>query len=136
MKWVPSRNICCFGYLNYSQDELEQEVERLKENLSQGYKKPAKNRFESTDSPSHNSLSTPNVAINNVEHSSSEEICEVCERPGHDVFTCDLLRDETPAARDKHAANQMNGDPSDLFCVDCEGHGHVAADCPHSLDVF
>lgn len=123
--------LCLFTFL---QDELEQEVESLKEKLSQSYKKLSKNSFESTDLPPHNSSSTPNVPVNGSEHCSSEDVCEICERPGHDIFTCDLLRDGKPAG--KHAVNQTNGDPSNLFCVDCEGHGHVAADCPHSLDVF
>ncbi|KAG2351781.1 hypothetical protein BDR07DRAFT_1210480, partial [Suillus spraguei] len=66
----------------------------------------------------------------------SEDVCEICERPGHDIFTCDLLRDDMPPSRDQNAVKKMNGDSSDLFCVDCEGYGHLAADCPHSLDVF
>ncbi|KAG1732188.1 uncharacterized protein EDB91DRAFT_1152086 [Suillus paluster] len=120
----------------YREDELEQEVEHLKEKLSRNHKKSSKNSLEPIDLPPRKSLSTSGVATNNFKQSSSEDVCEICERPGHDIFTCDLLRDETPAARDKNAVMQMNGDPSDLLCVDCEGHGHVAADCPHSLDVF
>ncbi|KAG0707304.1 hypothetical protein DFH29DRAFT_896773 [Suillus ampliporus] len=119
----------------YREDELEQEVEHLKEKLSRNHKKSSKNSLEPTDLPPRKSSFTPGVA-NNFKQISSEDVCEICERPGHDIFTCDLLRDETPAARDKNAVKQTNGDPSDLFCVDCEGHGHVAADCPHSLDVF
>ena len=125
--------LCLFISL---QDELEQEVERLKEKLTRSHKKLSKNSLEPTEPPPRQPLLTPSVANNNFKQSSSEDVCEICERPGHDIFTCDLLRDETPAARDKNAMKQTNGDPSDLFCVDCEGHGHVIADCPHSLDVF
>lgn len=116
----------------YREDELEQELERLKEKLSRNNKKSSKNSLEPTDLLVRKRSSTPN----NFNQSSSEDVCEICERPGHDIFTCDLLRDETPPARDQNAVKKTNGDPSDLFCVDCEGHGHVAADCPHSLDVF
>ncbi|KAG1895564.1 uncharacterized protein F5891DRAFT_1058064 [Suillus fuscotomentosus] len=115
----------------YREDELEQELERLKEKLSRNNKKSSKNCLEPTDLPPRKRSSTPNI-----NRSSSEDVCEICERPGHDIFTCDLLRDETPPAREQNLVKKTNGDPSDLFCVDCEGHGHVAADCPHSLDVF
>ncbi|KAG2345466.1 hypothetical protein BDR05DRAFT_981848 [Suillus weaverae] len=116
----------------YREDELEQELEHLKEKLSRNNKKSTKNSLEPTDLPPRKRSSTPN----NFNQSSSDDVCEICERPGHDIFTCDLLRDETPPGPDRNAVKKTNGDPSDLFCVDCEGHGHVAADCPHSLDVF
>ncbi|KAG1866743.1 hypothetical protein F4604DRAFT_2023336 [Suillus subluteus] len=116
----------------YREDELEQELERLKEKLSRNNKKLSKNSLEPTDLPPRRRSSTPN----SFNRSSSEDVCEICERPGHDIFTCDLLRDDTTPSRDQNAVKKTNGDSSDLFCVDCEGHGHVAADCPHSLDVF
>lgn len=59
------------------------------------------------------------------------DVCEICEQPGHDIFTCDLLRgDAAPMAGGKDVP------PSELYCEDCENYGHVAADCPHSMDVF
>lgn len=59
------------------------------------------------------------------------DVCEICEQPGHDIFTCDLLRGgAAPAAGGKDAP------PSELYCEDCENYGHVAVDCPHSMDVF
>lgn len=61
-------------------------------------------------------------------------MCEICERPGHDIFTCDLLKDDGSSARPKPAG--AGARTSELYCEDCEGTGHVAADCPHSLDVF
>ncbi|KAG1839264.1 hypothetical protein F4604DRAFT_1885313 [Suillus subluteus] len=115
-----SHDVCaglsCYTFL--ISDELEQELERLKEKLSRNNKKLSKNSLEPTDLPPR------------------RHVCEICERPGHDIFTCDLLRDDTTPSRDQNAVKKTNGDSSDLFCVDCEGHGHVAADCPHSLDVF
>lgn len=59
------------------------------------------------------------------------DVCEICEQPGHDIFTCDLLRGgAAPTAGGKDSP------PSELYCEDCENYGHVAADCPHSMDVF
>lgn len=52
-----------------------------------------------------------------------EGVCEICERPGHDIFGCDVL-------------NKGADTRAELFCEDCESHGHIASDCPHSLDVF
>lgn len=63
---------------------------------------------------------------------SREDVCEICERPGHDIFTCDLLKEDAPAPLARAKASSS----SELYCVDCEGYGHVASDCPHSLDVF
>ena len=60
-------------------------------------------------------------------------MCEICERPGHDIFTCDLLKDDSSSA--PHNSDKA-GTRGDLYCEDCEETGHVAADCPHSLDVF
>lgn len=59
-----------------------------------------------------------------------DDVCEICEQPGHDIFSCSLLKDDS-AAPPKH----MDED-EELVCEDCEGRGHVAANCPHSLDVF
>jgi CAP-Gly domain-containing linker protein 1 len=59
------------------------------------------------------------------------DVCEICEQPGHDIFTCDLLRGSAaPAPGGKDAP------PSELYCEDCENYGHIAVDCPHSMDVF
>ncbi|KAG2355679.1 hypothetical protein BDR07DRAFT_507601 [Suillus spraguei] len=116
----------------YREDELEQELERIKEKLSRNNKKTSKNSLEPIDLPPRKRSPTPS----NFNRSPSEDVCEICERPGHDIFTCDLLRDDMPPSRDQNAVKKMNGDSSDLFCVDCEGYGHLAADCPHSLDVF
>jgi hypothetical protein len=61
--------------------------------------------------------------------SSDTDVCELCEKPGHDMFNCDAL----PPLRTNAAPVD---DPSDMFCEDCDTHGHSTADCPHSMDVF
>lgn len=112
-------------YICFPKDELEQELERMKDKL-QRQQKSSKNSADVLESHRRSSTST-SAANSDV---SQEEVCEICERPGHDIFNCDLLKGE--AARTTVAVEV----PSDLFCDDCESHGHVAADCPHSLDVF
>ncbi|KAG6865848.1 hypothetical protein C0991_011180 [Blastosporella zonata] len=89
----------------YREDELEQEVERLREKVARQGKKTSKSSTET------------------VGRVAGEAVCEICERPGHDIFGCDVL-------------NKGVGSGEELFCSDCESHGHTAADCPHSLDVF
>jgi CAP-Gly domain-containing linker protein 1 len=59
------------------------------------------------------------------------DVCEICEQPGHDIFTCDLLRGSAAPT-----AGGRDAPPSELYCEDCENYGHVAVDCPHSMDVF
>ncbi|KAH0589374.1 hypothetical protein H2248_005132 [Termitomyces sp. 'cryptogamus'] len=89
----------------YREDELEQEVERLRQQLTRQDKKMTKGSVEAVKE--------------------GEGVCEICERPGHDIFGCDVLNKGAGVKRD-----------SELFCEDCESRGHTAADCPHSLDVF
>ncbi|KAJ7594052.1 hypothetical protein C8J56DRAFT_925889 [Mycena floridula] len=109
----------------YREDELEQEIERLKDKVSR-HKKSSKSSIEAPGS-SHGR----DRALSNTSET-SEAVCEICERPGHDIFTCDLLQDD--ASTSSRTTSQRAS--TDLFCEECEGHGHAAADCPHSLDVF
>ncbi|KAF7361997.1 CAP-Gly domain-containing linker protein 2 [Mycena venus] len=105
----------------YREDELEQELERTKEKLAR-QRKISKGSSEVVDTRRR----AGSVAGSDV--SDADGVCEICEKPGHDIFTCSLLSAGTPT-------DDRTSD-SELFCEDCESHGHVAADCPHSLDVF
>ncbi|KAG6813321.1 hypothetical protein H0H92_012134 [Tricholoma furcatifolium] len=98
----------------YREDELEQEVERLREKLARQGKK--------------NSKSSTDTVVKVV----SEPVCEICERPGHDIFGCDVLNKGGMVT----GGGVGGGSVEDLFCEECESHGHIAANCPHSLDVF
>jgi hypothetical protein len=110
------------------QDELEQEVERLKEKLSK-VKKSSKSGGDSS-SLRHQASMTSMKSSPEDAHRTNEAVCEICERPGHDIFTCDLLKEDAPQSL-------INGSRSSgEFCDDCEGWGHTATDCPHSQDVF
>lgn len=117
----------------YREDELEQEIERLKERLSRGKKKEG---LELGNAIQRKLSIASTVASSDDELRSmpSEDVCEICEQPGHDIFTCDLLKDGAPKpSKDKFTAVRIS---SEQFCVDCESYGHLATDCPHSLDVF
>ncbi|KAJ7045398.1 hypothetical protein C8F04DRAFT_1388040 [Mycena alexandri] len=104
----------------YREDELEEELERTKDKLAR-QRKSSKGSSEVSDTRRRPG------SIASSEISDTEGVCEICEKPGHDIFSCSLL-----------AAGAPDDAPSsaELFCEDCESHGHVAADCPHSLDVF
>ncbi|KAI9509749.1 hypothetical protein F5148DRAFT_1374978 [Russula earlei] len=110
----------------YREDELEQEVERLKEKLTRIEKKSSK-RGPATGLLSADPLDSSDTNQGTL----AGDVCEICEQPGHDIFTCDLLR-----GRSASVAGGKDAPPSDLYCEDCENYGHVAVDCPHSMDVF
>jgi len=106
----------------------------LKEKLSRGKKKDG---LEPGNAIQRKLSIASTVASSDDELHSvpSEDVCEICEQPGHDIFTCDLLKDGAPkpSSKDKFTAVRIS---SEQFCVDCESYGHLATDCPHSLDVF
>jgi CAP-Gly domain-containing linker protein 1 len=49
------------------------------------------------------------------------QVCEICERPGHDIFNCDLLKEDIPVGASRSAS-------SDIVCEDCETPGHRASE--------
>lgn len=113
------------------QDELEREIERLKQKLGRRSSKsstdvPASIQQRPNKSPPRNSTTAPAVV--------GDEICEICEKPGHDIFSCPLLKDN--GATDANAIAAKSSASKQPFCSDCESYGHTPADCPHSLDVF
>lgn len=91
---------------------------------------------------------------NRAEHVESDgDVCEICEQPGHDIFSCHLLKDDIPSIGSSSRTTYADANSPDLWCEDCESQGyafacllvyafidlcssHVAADCPHSMDVF
>ncbi|KAL7281479.1 hypothetical protein ACG7TL_004794 [Trametes sanguinea] len=119
----------------YREDELEREVERLKDKLSRSQKKSSK-----TDLP-EDPMRRPASAASTLSSTlgqTGEEVCEICERPGHDIFTCDLLKEDAapPRMSSRVSATSSQDDLSEVICEDCEERGHNSANCPHSLDVF
>lgn len=115
----------------YREDELEQEIERLKEKLTRNKKR------EPNDMVQRKLSFSSDVASSGDEFRSVQsDVCEICERPGHDIFTCSLLKDGAPAHTSTSKLTPADDPSSERYCVDCENYGHVASDCPHSLDVF
>ncbi|KAI0051630.1 hypothetical protein FA95DRAFT_243872 [Auriscalpium vulgare] len=106
----------------YREDELEQEVERLKDKLSRAQKKTSKNAVDIAASGSSSSLHSMSD-----DGQGSGDVCEICEQPGHDIFSCHLLKGDSDAGVSTS---------SKAYCDDCESYGHLSADCPHSMDVF
>jgi CAP-Gly domain-containing linker protein 1 len=105
-------------------DELEQELERMKEKLAR-QRKVFKN---TTDTSGTHPLTSPSATTNNT---ALLQVCEICERPGHDIFSCNLLKAEVTST---HISGPLSD--IDIYCEDCESHDHAATDCPHSLEVF
>jgi len=104
----------------YREDELEQELERVTEKLARSEKK-SKTNTEASD------MRPP---LSGALHDSPDaDVCELCDKPGHDMFNCEAL----PPLQSNVTPPD---DPSDLYCEDCDTHGHTTADCPHSMDVF
>ncbi|KAF6762946.1 CAP-Gly domain-containing protein [Ephemerocybe angulata] len=115
-----------------SKDELEQEIERLKEKTAR-YKKASKtpNETEKLRSSTASITSLSSISSSDLP---KEGVCEICEKPGHDIFNCDLLKDDGPPARAPVPVSSSSS--SEPYCEDCESYGHLPADCPHSQDVF
>jgi CAP-Gly domain-containing linker protein 1 len=143
----------------YPQDELESEIERLKERLTRSQKKSSKTELPEDSRSSVTSTSTlashvsplsahpfpvqpfPTrpLKFSNSDKTDSEhytELCEICERPGHDIFTCDLLKDDHSLSTGNMVGTNSGSLEYNMFCDDCEERGHLAANCPHSMDVF
>lgn len=133
------------------QDELEREIERLKQKVGKGGRSSKSGtdvsapdqRLRKSSTNSANTLLSVDDDTNSLASTNDTvvlvDVCEICEKPGHDIFTCPLLKDDLPTgAGASNVTSRRSPNPStfELFCVDCEGHGHLAADCPHSLDVF
>ncbi|KAI0645887.1 hypothetical protein C8Q79DRAFT_910183 [Trametes meyenii] len=117
----------------YREDELEREVERLKEKLARSQKKSSKTDLP--EDPTRRPASSASTLSSTL--GTGEEVCEICERPGHDIFTCDLLKEDAAPPRISSRASMASAeDTSEVVCEDCEERGHTAANCPHSLDVF
>ncbi|KAF5385794.1 hypothetical protein D9615_002454 [Tricholomella constricta] len=85
----------------YREDELEQELERMREKLARQSKKSSKSSTDTIDS-----RSTVGVG--------GEQVCEICERPGHDIFSCDVLNKEAPVTLRYHIGYVIGNLPSTL----------------------
>ncbi|KAL5523490.1 hypothetical protein ACEPAG_7663 [Sanghuangporus baumii] len=139
----------------YREDELEREIERLRQKTSKRPSKSSTETLGNSEPRYHHSAtsSTGTISLHvngssaksstekdggSAEEEHDSEVCEICEAPGHDIFSCPLLKDGS-AESAAHSTSQRGGSApveTELYCEDCDGRGHVAADCPYSSDVF
>ncbi|KAH7097082.1 hypothetical protein BKA62DRAFT_833506 [Auriculariales sp. MPI-PUGE-AT-0066] len=123
----------------YREDDLEREVEQLKTKLARsGASDRPPSLYSNSSSRHHHSSSRSSVSttVSAAPVTASDEtVCEICEQPGHDIFTCPVLKGDDDYTSPTTARSDA-GDPSQLWCDDCESHGHLPQDCPHSLEVF
>ena len=117
----------------YREDELEREIDRLKDKLARSQKKSSKTDLP--EDPVRRPASVASTMSSGLGGDASEQVCEICERPGHDIFTCDLLKEGAAPPSAGIISSAIHPD-AELICEDCEERGHSAANCPHSLDVF
>ncbi|THH04296.1 hypothetical protein EW146_g10214 [Bondarzewia mesenterica] len=88
----------------YREDELEQEVERLKGKPSKSHKKSSTRTVEvireSTDFEMTMSEDAP--------YGSHVNVCEICEQPGYNIFTCDVLKGNVaPPSHPQSSTNSL-----------------------------
>lgn len=109
------------------QDDLEREVERLKEKLSRKSSKAsgesmlASNRNGGRDSLfSGNGSARSSAVYEAPEHNA----CEVCGEKGHDLLTCPLVFDGS-GDKTETAKSSKTEEAESLWCEDCESRRYV-----------
>lgn len=62
-----------------------------------------------------------------IDQASEGDVCEICEQPGHDIFTCHLLKGDEPSSntRSSYTLSVTDSESSDLWCDDCETSGYA-----------
>ena len=106
----------------YREDDLEREVEKLKDKVQRLQAKNASKSggSDSTAKASSRSNHTRSSTVTQqtvAKEEPSSLVCEICEQSGHDIFSCPLLKDE-------ETAPATNGSSVDVYCVDCDTKGH------------
>jgi len=112
----------------YREDDLEREIERLKEKVS---RRAAKASNESREPTHSNSNSQRTSVVHEI--AADELVCEVCGEKGHDLLSCHLVFDSQPK---KASTVSPAAKSEELWCQDCESRGHTTDNCPYSQDVF
>ncbi|KIM30723.1 hypothetical protein M408DRAFT_328237 [Serendipita vermifera MAFF 305830] len=117
----------------YREDDLEREVERLKDKVQRLQAKNASKSASAADAKSSSRSNHTRSSTVTQQTVAKEEpsalVCEICEQSGHDIFSCPLLKDDESAAT-------TNGSSAEAYCVDCDTKGHSTAECPYAQDVF
>lgn len=99
---------CCTHNL---QEELEKEIERLKQKLVE------------------NTIDLPESSVGGQHPGSPRGTCELSEPEN-----CGGPLARGPGSTDVNIDNSFISD--EPYCEDCELYGHSVEDCPHFLDVY
>lgn len=106
----------------YREDDLEREVEKLKDKVqrlqAKNSSKSAGSDATAKSSSRGNHTRSSTVTQQTVaKEEPSTLVCEICEQSGHDIFSCPLLKDD-------ETAPAINGSSTEAYCVDCDSKGH------------
>lgn len=108
----------------FFQDDLEREIERLRGKLSRAESKKSSKmdgaEKEKQQDREKGPLPPPITTTAPLESDGSAITCEICEQPGHDLFSCPILKDD-----DSSAAKPIASSPKE-YCEDCESYGHTS----------
>jgi len=104
----------------YREDDLEREVERLKDKVQRLQSKSSKasggDAMAKSSSRSNHTRSSTVTQQTITKEDPSTLVCEICEQKGHDIFSCPLLKDDENATTPASSV--------DAYCVDCDTKGH------------
>lgn len=109
----------------YREDDLEREVERLKDKVQRLQSKSSSKSSggdtlgKSTSSRGNHTRSSTvtQQTVTKEEPAAESTVCEICEQAGHDLFSCPILKDDEGAVGSKAV-------PTDMYCVDCDSRTH------------
>lgn len=108
----------------FFQDDLEREIERLRGKLSRAESKKSSKmdgaEKEKQQDSERGPLPPPITTTAPLESEGSATICEICEQPGHDLFSCPILKDDDSSAAKPSASGSKE------YCEDCESYGHTS----------
>lgn len=109
----------------YREDDLEREVERLKDKVQRLQSKSSSKSTSGGDAlgkstsnrGNHTRSSTvTQQTVTKEEPVHTSAVCEICEQAGHDIFSCPLLKDDE--------SSTVKSPSADMYCVDCDSRTH------------
>jgi hypothetical protein len=108
----------------FFQDDLEREIERLRGKLSRAESKKS-SKMDGAEKEKQQEREKrpplpPIMTTAPLESEVSATICEICEQPGHDLFSCPILKDDDSSAAKPNASSPKE------YCEDCESYGHTS----------
>jgi hypothetical protein len=117
--WSLPRLVCIIDS-PYFQDDLEREIERLRGKLSRAESKKSSKTDSAEKGKEKRALPPPITTTAPPESDASTALCEICEQPGHDLFSCPILKDDDSSAAKPDASSSKE------YCEDCESYDHTS----------